>query len=241
MPAEAKTVSGLARLCALGGYLTAPTKTPPLVCERGLHALGVGCNRLRCHDCGAWVRWDGAAWVCDCRVAEVRDVYLARQDHDGPPELPWACAGHPDATDDDRHALGFGAVEADVARALVATDAPAHHPPGHAGYAIDVRLDLGPYDEAAVRGQLTRALDGDEPRPAWRAMDALHFRGWTPIDGAVDRWERLRTLPNPRFPKLDLGRTWARVVAEASRGDLAPVRALMAAGAPDLERFLRGG
>lgn len=205
------------RHCALGGALVRDAeRIPPDLTERGLHELGVGCNRLRCPQCDEWVRRDpDNRYRCGCLVGYPEDVYLERQGNGvlDQAHLPWRCHGHPAPTPDERalHRVTDDLV-ADVARLLRDPPTHAHFPSAHAGYAADVRLDLDVADAAFET--VVEALDSPDSGVVLRAMDLLRYRGKLPLAEAAERYKALTQLPDPEYPKQNLGSHWERHIVQ---------------------------
>lgn len=206
------------RRCALGGALVRDAERIPLrLTERGLHELGVGCNRLHCPRCDAWVRRDpDNRYRCGCAVGFPEDVYLERQPNDvlDQAHLPWRCHGHAAPAPDQRAAQGWtDDLLADVARLLRDPPRCVHFPSAHAGYAADVRLDLDLVDDAVFEA-IVEALDSSESGVVLRAMDLLRYRGRLPLSDAAGRWKVLCERADPVVPGRNLGTHWERHIVQ---------------------------
>jgi len=94
------------RFCDERGLLVdGNTRLPTDPCEyyrRGVYAL-CGCSRMRCSNCGEWIRSrppdeNGFRYFeCRCSGWEAKTNGQIDNDHDSPsdPNVPWACGGHP--------------------------------------------------------------------------------------------------------------------------------------------------
>lgn len=213
------------RLCADGGFAPSlASHVPPRPCQRALYGLRVGCNRIGCRECGQpAVREEGGRYRCGCREAWLEGVWLRHQPTDvqAGAIVPWECRGHPDATPEDLHAMGFeGSLLPDLDAALHRLPSPPYQPQDHFGYLADERLDLeASYDEEAVRERLVAALDGDDDRATARAMAVLDRHDWLPLEGALFRWSRLSQRRDPQDGFFDLGHGWQYAIAAKAKRD----------------------
>lgn len=204
---------------------------PPRLWERALYGYGVGCNRLGCRDCGGMVLLDGDTWRCGCSARQnTETLAMAHQPHGiyALPMLPWSCQGHPEPTATDLAAEGFtDDLLADLHRLLHTSEQPKHHPSGHRGYHLEVRLDADEsFDVDAVCEVLIRGLDGQDDVATHRAMKVLFHRKWAPLDGAVFRWSGLKERQVPGYGTLTLGAVWVQGIAQLAR-----------AGGPDSQAY----
>jgi hypothetical protein len=123
--------------CALGGHLVdGATALPTDPVDHDDEALPIlGCQRLRCAQCGKDVgsttEGGDRLYKCACRQAPIprgNGLALDEPDADRPQNLPWACAGHPLA--ELPHDFDGVTVTADGIEALVLRSLGGWLPPG---------------------------------------------------------------------------------------------------------------
>lgn len=239
----------MSRVCLSGGALV-PTdaRLPTCLAERRFGPTVVGCNRLRCHTCDRFVTSaveDGLrVYRCDCTTHTATGVRLLA--HEGrdllQTELPWRCAGHPDAVDADFDTLGYApeAVFSTRFRAALegTPEAPADLPPStHRGYMADLLIDLVPESLEFAIGISESALDDPDAQTVRRALDVLTRRQALPLDRGLVRYQQLRGRADPFHASRDLSEVWAdaigrRAVHDGADSEAAVIaRALRDAGA----------
>jgi hypothetical protein len=183
-------------------------------------ATAVGCNNLRCPDCGEAVRSDGQPgrtvrrYWCACREhLETWAYWVGGEPEDLYPEdLSWYCDGHPNLTLPvvlDGVTLDAGTDWAAVAAAAMAEEP--FRPPG-----IDIRqawlvrlFHLLPQERAALGAAIAGLLDATDPRLVRGALDFFATERKAPgaerIAAMVTaRRGWLAATPDPRTPSVPL-------------------------------------
>ncbi len=183
-------------------------------------AVAVGCNNLRCPDCGEAVRSDGPPgrtvrrYWCACRQhLETWTYWVGGEPADLYPEkLGWYCDGHPNLTLPvvlDGVPLNAGTDWGAVVAAAVLEEP--FHPPG-----IDLRqawlvrlYHLLPRERPALSAAITGLLYATDPRLVSGALDFFTTERKAPgaervTDMVTSRRGWLAETPDPRTPSVPL-------------------------------------
>ncbi|MEV4049884.1 hypothetical protein AB0J55_01750 [Amycolatopsis sp. NPDC049688] len=183
-------------------------------------ATAVGCNNLRCPDCGEAVRWDGQPgrtvrrYWCACQEhLETWTYWIGGEPEDLYPEkLAWYCDGHPDlklpavldgVTLDP--GTGWGAV---AAAAML--EEPFHPPRIDIRQAWLVRLyHLLPRDRAKLSTAIADLMYATDPRLVVGALEFFTTERKAPgaeriTDVVTTRRDWLAAAHDPRTPSVPL-------------------------------------
>jgi hypothetical protein len=182
--------------------------------------LAVGCNNLRCPDCGEAVRWDGPPgrtvrrYWCACREhLETWTYWVGGGSEDLYPErLHWYCAGHPNLKLPavlDGVTLDAGTDWGAVAAAAMLEEP--FHPPG-----VDVRqawlvrlFHLLGRERAALSAAIAALLYATDPRLVLGALRFFTTESKAPgaervTDMVTSRRDWLAATPHPSTPSVSL-------------------------------------
>lgn len=198
--------------CANGGYLVSADEwLPDAPYDYHWPARGpiIGCNRLRCRECGQAVAATrtahGRSYECRCLTHEVLSWASVSDPLDPISErvLPWACSGHPPLTlpaTVDGAALSHTTDWSALVRHLAT--APTAGPPGSdklRGFAVHRLYNLlEPPASRAIADAVASLLDDRDP--ALRAFALIFFEGNPDAPGG----DRLTALMRDR-PQLFVG------------------------------------
>jgi hypothetical protein len=182
--------------------------------------VAVGCNNLRCPDCGEAVRWDGPPgrtvrrYWCACREhLETWTYWVGGEPEDLFAEtITWYCAGHPNLT--LPVVLDGVSLHADTDWAAVAAAAilaEPFRPPG-----VDLRqawlvrlFHLLPRERAALGAAIAELLYANDPRLVLGALQFFIAEGRAPGAERVtamvtSRRDWLAETPDPHTPSYSM-------------------------------------